>query len=96
MSPHILLGVMRGDLIACGQPHTVMPGDVVECPLEIFLSERLVDDEWVETQRHYPSSRLPLFIELIELVDHNSVEILACQTLGDEHCDIVEFDRVRD
>ena len=39
VSPHILLGVMRGDLIACGQPHTVMPGDVLECPVEIFVSE---------------------------------------------------------
>jgi hypothetical protein len=43
-----------------------------------------------------PAGRCPFLVELIELVHDDLVEVLAGQTLGDKHRDVVEFDRVRD
>src|SRR3954453_21998436 len=92
-SAQIIRGVMRRDLIARCQPHAVMARNILECPLEIFLTMRLIADKRMEAEGHHPSGLLAVLVELVELIDDHLAENLSRQALADAHRDVIDLDR---
>src|SRR5688572_13468908 len=85
---------MCGDIIASREPDTVMACDVLQGLLQVFVTEWLVDDEWMKAQRHDAARLFSVLVELVELIDHHLVEGRTRQSLSDKHADIVELDGI--
>jgi hypothetical protein len=82
-SAKIISGVIRRDLVTCGEPNAIMARDVLECPLKIFLSVRLIADKRMETECHDSTRLLAVLVKLIELINDHPAEVLAGLTLTD-------------
>ena len=89
-----MLGVVRGYLVAGGEPYSVVASDVVQRLLQIFVPEWCVDDERVQAERHDTARRAAFLIKLIELINNGLIESFAGQALANEHADVVELDRI--
>src|SRR3982074_953330 len=74
----IIVFIMRSNVVACRQPNAIVLCDVVQSLFQVFMTERLVDDEWMQTERHHPACLLSVLVELVELPPPDRRHRLTC------------------
>lgn len=71
-----------------------MVGNVLERLEQLLVSERLSDDERMQSKSHDPAAVSRVGVQLVQLVSHELDEVRPAHSPADEHVEIVQLDGV--
>jgi len=86
--------IASGDFVARRQPYVLMRCDVFE-GFARYLWRMAARSRTMQRERHHASRLRTVFVELIELINDRTIEVIADRLFEYEQIDVVQFDRVR-